>query len=337
MTIGEPALFRLRIAAAVLVTSGAICQSSPIVGRLPPMQDLGPSLARPQEGAPVALMRLARPKQWVKNAFVAAPLFFTPAALEASGLARTALAVAAFCLLSGAVYVVNDWCDREADRAHPEKRHRPLATGSISPAAALAFAGSLIAAAGLALVPLPATVGLFAALYFVLNLLYSLKLKHVAILDVLIIAAGFVVRVEAGAAAIAVRPTVWIIVCTFLLALFLALAKRRDDLAHTVGESHRPSLAGYNLRFIDAALGMVLGALFVSYLIYTVDSEVTARYGTDQLYLTAPFVAAGVLRYLQVTLVEERSGSPTDIVMSDPFLIVAVLGWVAVFGWLIYF
>jgi decaprenyl-phosphate phosphoribosyltransferase len=201
----------------------------------------------------------------------------------------------------------------------------------------LAIAAVLLCAAAVVAVGLlPNVVVLVAALYFAINLLYSFWLKHVSLLDVLIVAAGFVLRVDAGAAAIQVEPTVWIVVCTGLLALFLALAKRRDDLAKDLSETHRPSLAGYNRRFIDQALAMILGALLVSYLIYTTDQTVIARYGTDKLYLTAPFVIAGVLRYLQITVVEERSGSPTDIALTDRFLIVTMLGWIIVFGLLIY-
>lgn len=286
---------------------------------------------------PAALFRLVRPRQWVKNAFVAAPLFFTLAAWTPSQLTAVAITVIAFCLLSSAVYIVNDYADRDADRLHPVKRKRPIASGEVDPNAALVLAAVLLACVlAMATTLMPAAVLQIALLYFVLNLLYSFWLKHVAILDVLLVAIGFVLRIEAGAAAIGVEPTVWIVVCTGLLALFLALAKRRDDIAKVLSESHRPSLAGYNLRFIDAALAMILGALLVSYLIYTTDQSVIARYGTDKLYLTAPFVIAGVLRYLQITLVEERSGSPTDIVVSDRFLIVAILGWIAVFGFLIY-
>jgi 4-hydroxybenzoate polyprenyltransferase len=286
---------------------------------------------------PAALLRLARPRQWVKNAFVAAPLFFTPSAWAPTPAIAVGLTIALFCLLASAVYVINDYADREADRLHPVKCKRPIASGEVAPGAALALAAILLVGAGvLALVFLPAAVWPIAFLYLVLNLLYSFKLKHVAILDVLIVAAGFVLRVEAGAAAIHVDPTVWIVICTGLLALFLAVAKRRDDIAKVMSQSHRPSLAGYNLRFIDTALSMILGALLVSYLIYTTDQTVIARYGTDKLYLTAPFVVAGVLRYLQITLVEERSGSPTDIALTDKFLIATVVGWIAVFGVLIY-
>ena len=157
-----------------------------------------------------------------------------------------------------------------------------------------------------------------------------------SILDVMIIALGFVLRVYAGGALIEVAPTVWILVCTGLLALFIALAKRRDDLAKGLGGEHRGSLAGYSTRFLGTAVAIVLGALVVSYVIYTTDSGNQERYGTDKLFMTTPFVIAAVLRYLQITIVEERSGSPTDIVLTDRFLILAALGWLATFGWLIY-
>jgi decaprenyl-phosphate phosphoribosyltransferase len=284
-----------------------------------------------------AVIRLLRPRQWVKNAFIVAPLFFTPGAWTKEQALAVLLTVVVFCLLASAIYVVNDFADREADRLHPVKKTRPIASGEIAPGAALGIAAVLLGAAALtAFVLLPRGVVVIAGLYFGINLLYSFWLKHVSLLDVLIVAAGFVLRVDAGAAAIGIEPTVWIVVCTGLLALFLALAKRRDDLAKLLSEEHRPSLAGYNRRFIDQALAMILGALLVSYLIYTTDQTVIARYGTDKLYLTAPFVIAGVLRYLQITVVEERSGSPTDIALTDRFLIVTMLGWVAVFGLLIY-
>ena len=283
------------------------------------------------------MLRLARPRQWIKNAFVAAPLFFTPAAISAGSLLRTALAVAIFCLLSSTAYAINDWFDRDADRLHPEKRTRPIAAGEVSGGeAAVLVAVLLFVVFALGLTLLPGEFSLVAFGYFALNLFYSLKLKNMAILDVLTIAVGFVLRIDAGALVIGVRPSVWIVVCAFLLALFLALAKRRDDLVRTLDADHRASLAGYNRRFIETGLAMVLGSLLVSYVIYTTDAAVIARYGTEKLYLTVPFVAAGILRYLQITLVEERSGSPTDIMFSDRFIAVAVLGWVVTFAALIY-
>ena len=282
-------------------------------------------------------MRLARPRQWVKNGFVLAPLFFTPEAVSGPNVGRIAAAFAAFCLIASAIYVVNDWCDAEADRAHPAKCTRPIAAGEIAPAAALAFALALLGAGfALSLALLPRLASAIAGGYVVLTLLYSWRLKHVAVLDVLIVATGFVLRIEFGGAAVAIKLTVWIVVCTFLLALFLALAKRRDDLVKSIGDAHRPALAGYNLPFIDTALAVVLAALLVSYLIYTTQPDLMTKFHTDKLYLTAPFVAAGVLRYLQIALVEKRSGSPTDLAVTDPFLILAVLGWITVFAALLY-
>jgi 4-hydroxybenzoate polyprenyltransferase len=283
-----------------------------------------------------ALIRLIRPKHWVKNAFVGAPLFFTPDAVNAANVTSVALGILAFCAAASAVYILNDWCDREADRLHPAKRTRPIASRAVSGKAALGLAVALLAIAAAAATRLPALFGLLLAVYLLLNVAYSLRLKHVSLLDVMIVALGFVLRVEAGAAAVGIVPTVWIVVCTGLLALFLALAKRRDDLTAAMDAAHRRSLDGYNLRFVDAALAAVLGALLVSYLVYTTDVAAIRRYGTDRLYLTAPFVVAGVLRYLQVALVEERSGSPTDLALGDRFLLACVAGWVAVFAWLIY-
>jgi 4-hydroxybenzoate polyprenyltransferase len=257
------------------------------------------------------LVRLARPRQWVKNAFVAAPLFLTPWRIGAETLAATATAVIVFCLLSSAVYAINDWFDREADRLHPDKRHRPLASGAVSPAAGAGLAIALLAAAAaLTVLLLPRLFALYAAIYFLLNIAYSLGLKRQSILDVLIVAAGFVLRVDAGAAVIDVTPSAWIVVATGLLALFLALAKRRDDLVRTLPGEHRQS--------------------------FVAERSASGGAGADRLWLTVPFVVAGVLRYLQISLVEERSGSQNDIVLTDRFLIATVVGWVAVYGFLLY-
>jgi decaprenyl-phosphate phosphoribosyltransferase len=313
-----------------------ILRRTPTVGRplvASPTAPYNPSV----NVSPAALVRLARPRQWVKNAFVASPLFFTPEAMTARNVGLTAIAVAVFCLIASAIYVFNDWCDRDADRQHPSKRLRPIASGAVSPAVGLAWSiFLLVAGAALAIVALPVAAVELTAAYAVMSALYSLWLKHIAVLDVLIVAAGFVLRVDAGAAAIGITPTTWIVICTFLLALFLALAKRRDDLVKDLSGAHRPALAGYNQQFVDTALGVVLAALLVSYLIYTTDASVSRKFGTERLYLTAPFVAAGVLRYLQIALVEQRSGSPTDLAVTDRFLIVAVLGWLATFAALLY-
>lgn len=281
-------------------------------------------------------LALMRPHQWVKNAFVAAPLFFTPEVMDRAHALPVLLAIAVFCLLSSCVYIINDWADREADRLHPEKRTRPLAAGTVS----LPFAGVQLAvlagAAAAGSLALGRGFALVALAYVSINLAYSLRLKQIAILDVLMVAAGFVLRVVAGAAVIGVVPSAWIIIMTGLLALFIALAKRRDDLVRKLADNHRAALAGYNKPFIDTALTVVLSALLVAYLIYTTEAEVIARMGSPYLYATVPWVVAGVLRYLQIIYVEERSGSPTSIALKDRFIVPVVLGWIATFTLLIY-
>jgi decaprenyl-phosphate phosphoribosyltransferase len=283
------------------------------------------------------LLTLVRPHQWVKNLFVAAPLFFTPRDVSIPAVAHVILAVICFSAASSAVYVLNDWTDREADQRHPTKRERPLAAGTVTPATAAALAAALaLGAAALALAFLPRGFLLVLLGYVLLNLAYSFGLKRVAIVDVMVIAIGFVLRIYAGGEVIAVVPTVWIVACTLLLALFLALAKRRDDLVRGLADSHRASLAGYNEAFLDTALAVVLAALLVCYLLYTTQPDNMARLGSDKLFITAPFVIAGVLRYLQITLVEQRSGSPTRLALSDGFLVLTIFGWLATFAWLIY-
>jgi decaprenyl-phosphate phosphoribosyltransferase len=282
------------------------------------------------------LLKLLRPQQWLKNAFVIAPLFFTPAAATIHNAVLVLLGVLCFCALSSTVYIVNDYADRDSDRAHPVKCRRPLAAGTVSLALAASALGLLLAvglAGGFALNP---AFGWIALAYLLCNFAYSFGLKTIAILDVMLIAFGFLLRVEAGSVLIAARPSAWILVCTGLLALFLAMAKRRDDLERDLDAAHRASLRGYTREFLDTSVTVLLGALLIAYLIYTTDAQVTQRLGTDQLYFTAPFVVAGILRYLQVTLVEKRSGSPTEIVVADPFMILAITGWLATFGALIY-
>ena len=268
----------------------------------------------------------------MKNGFIVAPLFFTPNAMTSANLLAVAMGVLAFCALSSAVYILNDWMDREADRRHPDKQHRPLAAGTVSASLAAITAVTLVSMALAMSMLLPVRFLIVAVVYFAVNLAYSLKLKQVSLIDVMLVALGFVLRVEAGAALIKVEPSVWILTCTGLLALFLALAKRRDDLVKRLDGSHRSALAGYNKPFIDASITAVVGGLMVSYLIYTT----TASAQSPHLYITAPFVIAGVLRYLQITLVEERSGSPTKLALTDRFLIITVIGWIATYGYLLY-
>jgi len=282
------------------------------------------------------IARLLRPKQWVKNAFVVAPLFFTPDKASAHNYVTVLAGFAVFCMVASAVYCLNDFRDREADRGHPEKRERPLASGAVSPAAALVLMACLLAGGvALAVWRVPEILPVL-AVYVTLNIAYSLYLKSIAIIDVLIVAFGFVLRVQAGAMLIAVEPSAWILIVTGLLALFIALAKRRDDIVRDMDADHRKSLNGYSRQFLDGSLMAILSTLMVSYLIFTTDEAVMQRLGSDQLYFTGPFVIACVLRYLQLTIVYERSGSPTDLVFKDRGLLLGILGWLCTFYWILY-
>ena len=283
-----------------------------------------------------AALLLMRPRQWVKNAFVFAPLFFTPTAMSTAAFQAVVLVFVSFCCVSSGVYCLNDVRDRESDKNHPIKRLRPVASGRISVAAALVMAGVLTAAGfGIATALVPAAVP--ALLFYVaVNIAYSMVLKNVAIVDVLVISLGFVLRVYAGANAIGLVPTPWIQICAGLLALFIALAKRRDDVVLAIGTDHRGSLSGYTRLFLDVCIAVTLAALLVSYMIFTLMDDAMTRLGSDLLFVTVPFVIAGIFRYLQLTLVFERSGSPTELVFKDWFLMAAVAGWLLVYAYLIY-
>lgn len=283
-----------------------------------------------------ATIRLLRPKQWIKNGFVAAPLFFTPEKVNPGSLFDVLAGFMALCMVASAVYCLNDLRDAESDRNHPVKKDRPIASGAVSrPAALVIMLLLLVAGAALAAWRVPEILWVI-AVYFLLNIAYSLHLKHVAILDVLIVAFGFILRVEAGALIADVAPSAWILIVTGLLALFIALAKRRDDIVRDMDAGHRKSLEGYSLPFLDGSLMATLSTLLVSYLIFTTDQAVMERLGSERLYFTGPFVIAGVLRYLQLTIVFERSGSPTDLVYRDLGLQLAIAGWLLTFIWLLY-
>ncbi|UCH74300.1 MAG: decaprenyl-phosphate phosphoribosyltransferase [Rhodospirillales bacterium] len=286
--------------------------------------------------AMLAMVRLLRPKQWIKNAFVMAPLFFTPEKTSAENIVAVLVGFVSFCMVSSAVYCLNDFRDREADRTHPVKCRRPLPSGALTPSAALVLMVCLVAG-GIALAAWRVPVILpILATYFTLNIAYSLYLKTIAVIDVLIVAFGFVLRVQAGAMLIDVEPSAWILIVTGLLALFIALAKRRDDIVRDMDAGHRKSLEGYSRQFLDGSIMAVLSTLLVSYLIFTTDQAVMGRLGSERLYFTGPFVIAGLLRYLQLTVVYERSGSPTDLIYSDKGLLLSVVGWVATFGLILY-
>lgn len=281
-----------------------------------------------------AALKTLRPHQWVKNLFVAAPLVFAKHLLDAGYLARSAAAVALFCALSGAVYAFNDVRDVAADRAHPTKRHRPIAAGALSERAALLLAAALAAGALATAAALGPWVAAWAGLYLAVNLGYSLGLKQVAFVDVGLIAAGFLLRVLAGAAAIDVPASTWLLVCTGLLAAFLGLGKRAHELsAATRGgrdvAATRASLAGYRLPAVKALMGALALATTAGYLLYTLDDRTIAYFGTEHLVWTTPFCAAGLARFAHLTLVRGGDDSPTDAMLRDAPFLLNLAAWAA--------
>ncbi|MEW6388178.1 MAG: decaprenyl-phosphate phosphoribosyltransferase [Thermodesulfobacteriota bacterium] len=278
-------------------------------------------------------LQLARPHQYFKNAFVWLPLFFGYKLLDPQAVWLTFGAFLAFCLAASSVYIFNDLKDISEDRQHPVKRARPLASGAVRPGQAVVFSTVLLALSlAIVLAFLPPSIFLILAAYLVLNTVYSLFLKHRAIIDVFCIAVGFVLRIFAGGVAAGVPVSHWLVIMTFLLALFLALAKRRDDLMLLAQGHHtRRSLDGYSLEFIQTGMAVMAAVIIVAYILYTVSPETISKHGTDQLYLTSFWVIVGLLRYLQITLVEEKSGSPTEILVRDRFLQAIIFLWLLCF------
>lgn len=288
---------------------------------------------------PVALLRTLRPHQWVKNVFVAAALVFSMHLTDAEYALRTALAIAAFCALSGAVYAFNDVRDVEADRVHPTKKHRPIASGQVSERAALAMAAVLSIGALAGCFALDWRLGIVAAAYLAQNAAYSIKLKHVAFLDIGLIASGFLLRVLAGAYAIDVPTSEWILLCTALLATFLGLGKRAHELAwaERTGQAAatRAALAGYKLhvvRILMYVLGVITCLTYAAYTLYGAPGV----FGTDRLILSTPFVALGIIRYLYLALWRPRDASPTEAMFRDPLTLIDLVVATATILYIIY-
>jgi len=286
----------------------------------------------------VNILKLIRPHQYIKNFFIFAPLFFAAKLVDSHLLLSTVIAFVAFSLAASAVYVFNDYIDIEDDRRHPKKKDRPLASGAISKSQAIIIM-SVLSLSGLGLMFSISTEATAIALaYVVMNIAYSLHLKHIAILDVTIIAIGFVLRLFIGSVATGISLTSWIVVMSFLLALFLALAKRRDDVLIYLdtGKKMRKVIDGYNLQLVDTAMAIMASITIVAYITYTISSEVVTRVNSEYLYLTSLFVILGIMRYLQIAFVMQESGSPTKIVLKDRFIQLTMLGWVSMFTWILY-
>lgn len=281
------------------------------------------------------LVEIARPAQWVKNGFVLLPMFFGHALREPDAVRGALLAALAFCLAASAVYAANDVVDAERDRHHPDKCRRPVARGAIGPRAAAWYAAGLgMAAIGLSLLDGKA-LALVLLTYFALQATYSLALKRIAYLDAVIVASGFVLRLAAGGIGAGVPLTPWIVVMGFVLALMLALGKRHGDLVHGHDPAARAAL-GYRRRSLEWVLAGLGGLTLTSYVFYTMSPEVLARHGHHPLAFSTPWVALGVLRYLWLVLRRGEGGDPSRLALREPVLMLAVAGWLATLGVILY-
>jgi 4-hydroxybenzoate polyprenyltransferase len=279
-----------------------------------------------------------RPHQYVKNIFIFLPIFFAMKISDMSALTHAFIAFIAFSLVSSSIYVLNDYFDIEADKLHPKKRNRPLASGAISKNQARKIMAILFGIGMLLILTISLKGALILLFYALMNIAYSIKIKHISIIDIITIAVGFVLRLFVGSAVTGIVLSKWIVIIVFLLALFLALAKRRDDVLIYMkdGLKMRKVIENYNLQFLDTAMSIMASVVIVSYLLYVTSPEVVARIHSDYLYLTAFFVILGVMRYLQIAFVFQDSGAPTKIVLKDRFIKVTIIGWILTFAWILY-
>ncbi|MBR2203259.1 MAG: decaprenyl-phosphate phosphoribosyltransferase [Prevotella sp.] len=286
------------------------------------------------------ILKLMRPYQWVKNVFVFIPLFFGGQLTEMDQLLNSIIMFVAFCLAASSIYCFNDIIDVEADRNHYAKRNRPIASGAVSIKQAYVVMFALIAVSIAILWFLLSDVNalMIVVFYWLLQVAYCAILKRQAIIDVTILAFGFVLRIIAGGIAADVTVSKWLVLMTFLLTLFLGFAKRRDDvlLYNKDGKSPRYNTRRYNLTFLNQALTICGSVMLVCYIMYTVSPEVMAKFGSHYIYLTSIYVLLGLLRYIQLTVVDEKSGDPTKMLLHDRFIRLDVLAWLLTFLFLIY-
>ena len=289
------------------------------------------------------IIKLIRPWQWLKNVFVFIPMFFGGSLLDPSDIRASVLTFMAYSLMASSVYCFNDINDVEADRRHPVKCRRPLASGALPLASAWVVMALMLVLAAAVVTMLgdmqrAFRVGGVLLFYYVMNLCYCARLKQYAIVDVCVVAFGFVLRVLAGGYATDIVPSKWLVLITFLLTLFLSFAKRRDDVLrmNETGEPPRKNTIRYNLTFINQAITVSASVTLVCYIMYTVSPEVVDRFGSDMLYLTSVFVLLGLLRYMQITVVDKKSGDPTKMMLHDRFTQLVVLAWALTFLVLIY-
>ncbi|WP_415407838.1 decaprenyl-phosphate phosphoribosyltransferase [Sulfurovum sp. CS9] len=285
-----------------------------------------------------SIIKLMRPHQYIKNLFIFLPLFFAIKITDTELLANTFIAFIAFSLTASAVYIFNDYHDIEEDRQHSKKKNRPLASGAISKPQAIGIMTILFVAGFTLMASLSLKATAILAAYVIMNIAYSLYLKHIAILDVTIIAIGFILRIFIGSVITDIHLSMWIVIMTFLLALFMALAKRRDDVLIYLdtGKKMRKVINGYNLRFLDTAMAIMAAVIIVAYIQYTTSTEVIERVHNEYLYLTTLFVILGIMRYLKIAFVLKSSGSPSNIVLKDHFIQLILIGWILSFAGILY-
>jgi len=284
----------------------------------------------------LAYIRLLRPHHYIKNLFVLTPLFFSFKFDDPALLLKALGVFGLYSLTASAVYIFNDLMDVAEDRLHPVKKNRPLASGAVSPVTAVILSLILGTTALIIGYMLDNTLGIILSVYAGMNVLYSVRLKHFPIIDLIIISIGFVLRVLAGAVVIAVPTTMWIVLMTFLLSLFLGLAKRRDDvLLSADGTKTRKSTDGYNLEFINGGMIMMASVVIVVYIFYATSPEVTQRFHSNQLIYTVIFVIIGILRYLKLTFVDNKSGNPTRLLWNDRVLQFTILIWAGSFWFIV--
>lgn len=287
------------------------------------------------------ILKIIRPQQWVKNVFVLVPLFFGRSLLDATDITASVITFLAFSFVASSIYCLNDIVDADDDRRHPKKCSRPIASGKVSVPQGYAIMAMMAVLSFCCVATLSQNslnVGIVIATYLLLNIAYCLWLKRHAIVDVCVIAFGFVMRLLAGGLATDIPLSNWIVLMTFLLTLFLSFAKRRDDVVmmNETGHAPRKNTIRYNLQFINQAITITATMTLVCYIMYTVSPEVEKRIGTHYLYLTSVFVLLGILRYLQLTLVDNKSGDPTKTMLHDKFLQAVVALWLLAFLVIIY-
>jgi 4-hydroxybenzoate polyprenyltransferase len=283
------------------------------------------------------LVRLMRPHQWIKNGFVLVGTLFGRAWHQPQIVRQVLLALLAFCLTSSAVYIFNDWRDREQDRQHPKKRLRPLAAGTVSSGAALALLAVLLAT-GLGAGFLASWKVLALLLVYVtVNICYSQGLKHIVILDVFLVASGFMIRLLAGTTGIGIEPSQWLLLCGLMMALFLGFAKRRAEIytLENGGGEHRRVLAEYNPSALDSMIIITAGCVVMMYSLYTTSPATIQLHRTSALIYTVPFVIYGLFRYLYTLHAKQGGGDPAQELVRDPHILGALVGWLATVIWLI--